>query len=228
MCKCPRMTIIAGGPTVADVMARLATVRPVFHSEHDFQHAFGQVLQILAPSCGIRLEVPQVHSPQGKVEHVDLLCIGQHGRTAIEFKYFKAPWTGTVSAGDGLGDETFRLRDHTAVDVARRDYVFDIARLEQLCAAQPGTNGAAIMLSNGPGLWLPPKAPPLTRDREFRIHEGVVLSGTLLWGGGDYPKNARALAGAYAIAWQPYSNLPGPRGEFRWVAAEIRSSGPAT
>ncbi|MDP9428072.1 MAG: hypothetical protein M3Q47_03970 [Actinomycetota bacterium] len=220
------MAMIAGGPTVADVMARLAAGRPVFHSEADFQHAFGQVLHGLAASCGIRLKVPQGHSLQGQVEHLDLLCFGPQGRTAIEFKYFKASWTGIVSAGDGPSTETFELRNHSATDEGRRDYVFDIARLEQLCAAQPGTNGVAIMLSNAQGLWRPPKVAPLTRDREFRIHEGAVLSGTLKWGGGDYPKNTRTLSGSYPMAWQPYSDLPGPRGEFPWVAAEVMPRAP--
>ncbi|WP_369133602.1 hypothetical protein [Modestobacter sp. I12A-02662] len=212
---------------MADVMAELAAVRPVFHSEADFQHAFAQVLHRLAPSFGIRLETPQGHSPQGRLEHVDLWTIGPQGRTAIEFKYFKASWSGTVPAGDGLGDEAFKLSDHSATDEGRRDYVFDIARLERLCEAQPGANGVAIMLSNAQGLWLPPKVVPRTRDREFRIHEGAILSGTLRWGGGDYPNNARNLSGSYPMAWQPYSNLPGTRGEFRWVAAEIAPTVPS-
>ncbi|MGY1631872.1 hypothetical protein ACI784_09230 [Geodermatophilus sp. SYSU D01186] len=220
------MTRIAGGPTVAEVMTRLATVRPVFHSEADFQHAFGQALHGLAESISIRLEVPQGYSPQGRAEYLDVLCFGPQGRTAIEFKYFTAPWTGVVPAHDGPGDETFQLRNHAAIDLARRNYVFDIARLERFCAVQPGTNGAAIMLSNARGLWWPPGDDPGTRDRDFRIHDGVDLSGTLEWGGGDYPDNTRDLSGSYRMAWQPYSDLPGTRGEFRWVAAEVMPSAP--
>lgn len=34
------MTIIAGSIDLSEVMQRLATVRKVFHSEADFQHAF--------------------------------------------------------------------------------------------------------------------------------------------------------------------------------------------
>lgn len=219
------MTMIAGGPTVADVMAKLAAVRPVFHSEADFQHAFGQALHGLASSSRVRLETPQGRSPQGRAEYLDLLCFGAHGRTAIEFKYFTAPWTGTVSAGDGLV-EPFKLKNHAAIDLARRNYVFDIERLERFCTAQPGTNGVAIVLSNARGLWSPPDAAPATRDRDFRIHDGVVLSGTLMWAGGDYPGNTRDLSGSYPMGWQPYSELPGANGEFRWLAVDIRPSAP--
>ncbi|MFJ8834389.1 hypothetical protein, partial [Micromonospora aurantiaca] len=88
---------IAGSVKLAAVMAELATVRPVFHSEADFQHAFAWTLHRLAPSVGVRLEVPQ-DGPQvlgrGR-RHLDLLCLGADGhRTAIELKYFTRLWVG--------------------------------------------------------------------------------------------------------------------------------------
>lgn len=71
-----------------------------FHSEHDFQHAFAQVVHDLDQSLELRLEVPQ-----GDREHLDLRCFGPKGRTAIEFKYFTSPWLGI----DPNTGEEFRL-----------------------------------------------------------------------------------------------------------------------
>ncbi len=61
----------------------------------------------------------------------------------------------------------------------------------------------------------------LTRDEEFRIHQGRELSGTLLWAGGSSPDNTRVLRGAYMLAWRPYTQLEGPSGEFRRLAVFI-------
>jgi hypothetical protein len=61
------MTLIAGTVTLDVVIQRLADERPVFHSEADFEHAFGQVLHDLDPAPKIRLEVRQENA-----EYLDL------------------------------------------------------------------------------------------------------------------------------------------------------------
>ena len=195
-------------------MGRLAASRAVFHSEADFQHAFGQVLHALDPELGVRLEVPQ-----DGVGRLDLLCRNTDDtcRTAIEFKYFTTRWRGV----DPLTTEVFNLRDHAATDLARRAFVFDIARLERMRQLGLVTDGIAIMLTNHPGLWSPPTSSRTTRDHEFRIHQDRELTGTLRWAGGAYPANQRDLTGSYLLRWQDYSALPNPNGQFRWVAATV-------
>ena len=205
--------LIAGAVDLDVVMQRLRGVRSVFHSEADFQHSFGQVLHSLDPSLNIRLEVRQ-----DDAEYLDLLCFGPTGRTAVEFKYKTASWDGT---DPGTG-EMFRLRAHAAEDLARRDFVFDIERLERFCRAAPDeTSGLAVMLTNVAGLWTPPASARQTRDREFRIHEGRTLTGVLRWGGGDYPANERQLAGSYRLEWRDYSEMSGRNGMFRWLAVTV-------
>lgn len=206
--------LIAGRVALSVVLAELARVRPVFHSEADLQHAFARVLWVLAPEVECRLEVRQTTSVG--IEHLDLLCIGPLGRTAVEFKYVKRAWSGTV--GTGPMEERYALKSHGAPDLARRDFVFDVARLEKFCDG-PVQNGLALLVTNDPALWERPKLPgKLSRDHEFRLHEGGELSGTLLWGGGDYAPNTRVLRGAYPLHWQPYSLQPGTTGLFRYLA----------
>ncbi|MFC7885990.1 hypothetical protein ACFUVV_29545 [Streptomyces sp. NPDC057376] len=210
---------IAGRTSLHEVVARLRRRRPVFHSEADLQHSFARALWELAPEVESRLEVPQRSS--GRTEYLDLLCIGPDARTAVEFKYFTRKWTGTA----GTPSEDYALRSHAATDLARLNFVRDIARLERFCG-RTAQNGLAIMLTNEPSLWTPPvpgRRP--TRDHDFRIHGGRELAGTLLWAEGKYVPNTCALAGSYALAWEPYSAQPGAAGEFRWLAAFV---GPPT
>jgi hypothetical protein len=198
------MPTLAGTVDVDSVMDYLRAQRPVFHSEADFQHAFGQVLHELDPTLKIRLEVPQ---SVGEV--VDLLCFGSSGRTLVEFKHFTAAWRGL----DPHTGEQFALAEHAAADLARRNFVFGIHRLERFCRdSLVSTTGLAVLLSNSPGLWSLPRRNQPTRDQEFRIHQGRTLAGSLRWGGersGFFAANQRDLSGIYAIDWRPFSELDG-------------------
>ena len=215
--------LIAGRVALSVVMAQLAAARPVFHSEADLQHGFARVLWGLAPEVECRLEVRQTVSKGA--EHLDLLCLGPLGRTAVEFKYVKRAWNGVVGAGPT--QEQYALKSHGVSDEARRDFVFDIARLERFCD-RPDQNGLALLISNESALWRVPKlAGKQSRDREFRLHEGGELGGTLLWGGSDYRPNTQVLRGAYPLHWRPYSLQAGPAGEFRYLALFVDPGAPA-
>ncbi|WP_329330063.1 hypothetical protein [Streptomyces mirabilis] len=206
---------VAGRISLGDVIAQLGRHRPVFHSEADLQHSFARALWELSPDVHSRLEVPQ--RAGSKAEYLDLLCIGPSARTAIEFKYFTRRWTGTV----GAPAEDYALKGHAAADLARLYFVRDIARLERFCR-RPDQNGLAIMLTNDASLWTPPGASRgQTRDREFRIHQGRELVGTLLWAEGAYKPNTCTLRGTYPLDWEPYSELDGAGGEFRYLAVSV-------
>ncbi|MGW7728670.1 hypothetical protein ACWGJ6_35890 [Streptomyces canus] len=209
---------VAGRITLGDVIAHLGRHRPVFHSEADLQHSFARALWELSPDVHSRLEVPQ--KAGGSAEHLDLLCIGPSTRTAIEFKYFTRRWTGTV----GAPAEDYALKGHAAADLARLHFVRDIARLERICR-RSDQNGLAIMLTNDASLWAPPGiGRGRTRDRDFRIHQGRELVGTLLWAEGAYKPNTCTLRGAYPLDWKPYSELDGAGGEFRYLAVSVGPS----
>lgn len=48
-----------------------------------------------------------------------------------------------------------------------------------------------------------------------------MLGGPLLWAEGAYEPNTCNLRGTYPLAWQPYSQQDGARGEFRYLAVFI-------
>ncbi|MGW6795031.1 hypothetical protein [Streptomyces chartreusis] len=206
---------VAGRVPLDDVIRELGRRRPVFHSEADLQHSFARLLWELDPDVHSRLEVPQRH--QDRTEYLDLLCFSDTARTAIEFKYFTRRWTGPA----GTPPEDYALKGHAATDLARLHFVRDIARLERFCR-RPDQNGLAIMLTNDPALWsVPGPGRGQTRDREFRIHEGRELTGTLLWAEGTYEPNTCTLRGTYGLDWKPYSELAGSGGEFRYIAVPV-------
>ncbi len=194
-------------------MAHLAARRPVFHSEADFQFAFAQSVAALDESIGIRLEVPQ-RGPRRT--YIDLVCRAGHDVSLIEFKYVTRFWSGT----DGCTEERFELRGHEALDLARLYFVHDVTRLELWVAQQAGTNGFAVLLTNDNRLWEHPDPGRVTRDQQFRLHEGRTLTGPLTWGTPErpYEANNRDLRGTYLARWQDYGRQDsGPCGAFRWL-----------
>ncbi len=210
----PPQPLVAGRVPIRALLEHLAVDRPVFHSEADFQHAFARACWEADATLNVRLEVRQ-HDAR---EYLDMLAIGSDGQTAIEFKYWTRQWSG--SAGDP--PEQFDLRAHAATDLARRNFVFDIERLERF-AVGPEHNGLAVLLTNDPSLWSSPPRPGRdTRDQAFRIHDGRTLAGTLLWGAGDFPANTRKLIGRYELVWRDYSQRDGRNGLFRYLVVETR------
>lgn len=215
------MPLLAGRLDVLAVMKRLASQRPVFHSEADFQFAFAQTVVALDPSIRVRLEVPK--RAADRRTYVDLSCSVDAHTTLVEFKYVTRGWTGH----DGITDETFTLRAHAALDLARLHFIHDITRLEGWVQTEPHTDGVAVMLTNDDGLWKTPPAPPTTRDREYRIHEGLTITGDLTWGTPDkpYPRNNRSVRGAYLTRWIDYSHLDDSTGGcLRWLATSIAAT----
>lgn len=206
------MNLIAGRVDLHKVMGHLAGVRPLFHSEADFQFAFAQAVRDLDPEVRVRLEVPQ--RTVDRRTYVDLLCEAEQ-RTLIEFKYVTRHWDGA----DPNTGEKFLLRSHSALDLARLYFIHDVTRLEGWVKAQDNTNGFAVLLTNDPGLWEPARRVD-TRDHAFRLHQGRTLTGPLLWGttAHPYPGNNRDLQGIYTADWHHYSQPDtGPGGTFQWL-----------
>lgn len=215
--------LLAGSTDLDTVLAELAGLRPVFHSEADFQLALAWQVQQRDPSLLVRLET----RPAPGV-HLDLAFASpRHGQTtAVELKYLTRAWVGDV---DG---ERYELKDHGAQDVRAYDVVKDVARVERFLAGKPGANGAVVVFTNDPSYWRPAKEGDTSNAAAFRIGEGVELTGTRIWGPdtglGTMKGRTSVLdvAGRYELHWTDYSRLhAGGRGsEFRQLVIPIASS----
>lgn len=211
------MHLIAGTVEPSALMASLSKVRPIFHSEADFQFAFSQAVRETAPDMRVRLEVRQSDE---KAEYLDLVCWTPTARTLIEFKYATVGWRGCDPAG-----ERYRVADHAAFDLTRRYFIHDVRRLERFTSAESedtATNGLAILLTNAATLWDAPRRKD-TRDANFRLTDGRTLRGHLVWGTGETPQYDQHLDGTYRVDWQDYSNLRAARGRFRWLCVPVEA-----
>jgi len=203
------------------ILIQLAKHRLVFHSEADFQHAFAwEIHKHLGENASIQLEVPMPRGGEhGEKERLHLDIVVQD-TWAIELKYNTIPMKNPVKG--------FDLRDHSAHDVGRYDFLKDIERLEGFIGEGRGEvtgtswesrSGYAIMLTNDKHYWEEAKRRD-TQDAAFRIHCGRTVEGTLEWA--DKRKyrgklNTRIrLNSKYALSWKDY-----PGTEFKYLAVAV-------
>jgi len=203
---------------IAAVMASLATVRPVFHSEADFQFAIAQEIHKRHPLLDIRLEIPVFER-----KALDLLLRDPESNEAyaIELKYKKAFWTGIVVG------ENYKLANHGADDIGSYDILKDVMRIERIIDDRVASAGSVVTLTNDPVYWnVRSEGSAETNAHLFRIHEGLVIAGTRAWGantGGS--KKGReediTLRGTYSCRWNDYSDQGGLRGTFRYITFDV-------
>lgn len=186
-------------------LQRLATLRPVFHSEADLQQAFAWQLHLDHPSLRIRLE--RRPDPQVR-EAADLWLTAPEGpHVVVEMKYL-------VREADVVVDgERFVLANQGAHDISRYDVIKDLGRVERWVRDGLADRGVVIVLSNDPGYWR--RATRTTIDAAFRLHEGRELNGELAWashaGAGTTQgrTGAHIVHGRYPVAWRDYASFPG-------------------
>ena len=192
-------------PTTLDVhglMRSLSTARPLFHSEADFQFALAWRIRELTPNCKVRLEY-RVHL-EDKPLYLDVWL--QTLGAAIELKYKTRQLLARIS------DESYSLKDQSAQDLSRYDFLDDVRGLERMVDAGRARRGFAVILTNDRSYWSPPTTDNRTDDAAFRLHEGREIRGPLKWSHADRleaKKNRRqpiSLSGSYTLRWHDYSD----------------------
>jgi hypothetical protein len=202
------------------ILNDLSSIRPVFHSEADFQHALAWEIQKRCPKAQIRLEI---NLPGfDKKEYIDIWIKIGNKVYIIELKYK------TKKIDLEYNKEKFYLLNQGAQDVGRYDFIKDITRLERFISKHKNYTGYAIMLTNDNLYWRDPVRLN-TVDANFRIHENRKIKGKLEW-------DDRASAGtkrgresnliikdSYLVKWSDYSILKesGPN-YFRSLLFEIK------
>lgn len=197
----------------------LSKRRPVFHSEADFQLALAWHIHETEVNSQVRLEFKPFRSVN---MHLDIWL--QTLGVAIELKY---PTRGLEVEREG---EVFALRNQSAQDTRRYDFIMDIRRLEQVVYDSGiAKAGFAVLLTNDPSYWEPPQQGWEDRtDGAFRIHEGRVIKGVMDWSkeASEGTKEGRQepikLRGAYDVNWRDYSILKEEKyGKFKYLVVEV-------
>lgn len=123
------------------------------------------------PESEIRLEFRPF--PEERF-YLDVWCRSAEESFAIELKYL------TRGLDIEVGGERFLLKNQAAQDISRHDVVKDIVRIERIVAEVPQTRGYVIALTNDPSYWKQSLRAD-TVDAAFRLHEGRLLEGSLMW-----------------------------------------------
>ena len=192
-------------------MRELSFSNPVYASERDFERAIKRSVERFIP--GARVENPRRF---GGIR-IDLgLDFGEES-VAIELKYKTRKYE-IISNG-----RHFALKHTSAQGEVRYDFVKDITRVESYVRRANRRVGWAIILTNDHLLWEPHSS---GASEEFRIADGLTLSGTRRWKEGCAisltPRGADLnVLGVYHLNWQEYSDLPGKWGRFRYLAVKI-------
>ena len=208
---------------VNKVMKDLARVRPVFHSEADFQHALAWHIHEIELDPRVRLEWPVKPPDPEKRIYVDLYLPGR--KIAVELKYL------TRKLNHEHEGERFELRDQRAQDVRRYDFLKDIQRLEQLSLSDSTDvqAGFAVLLTNDPLYWTPPGLKGVI-DAALRLHEGrriekgkkMAFHKRASTGTTEGRKAPIRLKDSYDLEWREYSKVgDGANQRFRYLAIQI-------
>ena len=223
--KCP---VLVGKPSgsrelmlslnkMHDVVQQLAKIRPVFHSEFDFQHALAWQIHTSLPNASMRLQLP-VRTATDNI-YLDLLVRCEDSISyPIELKYKTDLMTSEVNG------EQFSLRRHT--DAGLHDFWKDVTRLERYIATEERSIGYAIFLSNDPFYWEPGLADK--RDvGEFSMCENRVVRAGEEMRSGPRRRIQQSITCqfGYKCSWTDYSRVtatPTTRGHFRYLLLAIQ------
>ena len=199
-------------------MNEMSRPRPIFHSEADFQYALAWFIHTTGPDCGPRLEF-KPFPDEGM--YLDLWFSGIG--IALELKYV------TRGLEHKEGGEFFSLRNQSAQDTRRYDFLRDVQRLERVSSRKDVRGGYAIMLTNDASYWeVPAGGRRETNDSQFRLHEGRKIGGLLDWSTQASPGTKKGretpieLNRSYELNWRDYSTVPQKRNNrFRFLSVYV-------
>ena len=203
--------------TIKKAIEELKSKQKVFHSEADFQFSLAWELQKILPDAKIRLEYSPIFDGD---MHIDIYIVDGEKSYPIELKYKTRK---IIQIIDG---EQYNLKNQSAQDIGRFDFLYDINRIEKVKALdRKFASGYAIILTNDSAYWKVPSVGNAV-DAAFRIHEGKTVTGNLSWAenagvGTTKGRDPFELYGEYRMTWLPYSTINANYGEFKYCLIEV-------
>jgi hypothetical protein len=194
-------TVVGASPEIAAIVK---SIDSVFSSQIDLRDKLAARLQ----TEGYRV---MVNRDFGKAK-VDIWAEQGDARLAVEVRY-KTALLKTIFNGSHI-----HLKNQSAQDISRYDFLKDIAKLESIVLQRPGTKGYAVLITNDRNYWQKPaRMSPV--DEDFRIHQGRIIQGQLSWnnasgGTTENREETIGLQGQYLLNWEPYMTLGTGKNEF--------------
>ena len=187
--------------SMTETLNALRTKRKLFSSEADFQFALAWTIKELYPHVEVRLEwIPVDYNPN---IYIDIVVFEDDDLIPIELKY-KTKKTDKV-----VGGERFVLKNQSATDLGRYDFLKDIQRIEFIKQHfMSFKEGYAVLLTNDPNYSVAPSVN--ASYGAFSIADGDIKTGALRWAEGSKSIKGREginLLGSYSMQWSEYSRI---------------------
>jgi hypothetical protein len=207
-----------------NILNELALLRPVFHSEADFQHELGCIIK--SKGYQVRLERPYYLDLPNVQGHSKFeLDIEIDGHVAIELKYKTK-----ALVRDVMG-ETFDLKNHSASNLGRFDVIDDARRVRNLINYGKHKIGYVVFLTNSNDYWENDAAATMAAEFNLMDDRLFVFGQTLNWVGNPNansvgPKRLAPFAPIEIlfnekIRWCDYSFQDEKSGNFRFLVIDV-------
>jgi len=203
--------------TIQKLIGTLAAKRCVFCSEMDFQIHLAWLMKEMGYELSLEYN-PECFDANASID----IMIWKPERVVVELKY-KTTHFKTEDNGHPL-----HLKNHSARDIGRYDFIKDISRVEHVVSSGKADRGFAIFLTNDSGYWRPGRVG--TADEMFHMFDGRPMkNGTFEWGPntGDGTKRGRekslTLIRDYVFGWKDYAVFGEGNGLFRFLIIDVES-----
>jgi len=190
---------------INNIMERLSSNRPIFHSESDLQHELALILANESKKK-IRLEKPFLNIPlnNSKSIKIELDLFLPNEKVGIELKYK------TIKRNIKFSDEEFFLKNHAAQNLGRFDFFNDLRRLQMLRKQGIIDSGFVIFLTNDPLYWT--RIQRNNFSSNFSMEEGRVIgkNTALSWVGTPKRLGEHAnieVENELFLTWKKYSEF---------------------
>jgi len=188
---------------IEKIIQSLASKKPVFDLERDFQKSLKQIIKQELPNSQVDTEY-NIQTELGSVR-VDIRVLDQEKEYFIELKY--KPTNLEVR----IGDNDLELKHHGAQDLSCYDFLYDVSKLEHIIESRLDSTGYAIFITNDERYWLGTE----NKDADyypFRLTDHREITGHMMWQNNIERKgNDRQLpinlSKSYTIRWNKYSDL---------------------
>lgn len=207
--------------TLIETLTLLGEGGHYFCSEAHFQHELALKIAMSKKDFIVMPEFPtQTGFDDSKKDaYIDLVVKEKDLFIPIELKYKTKKEMLLI-----YGKEIY-LKNQYAVDIFRYDFVRDIQRIEALVNNFENNmkEGYALFLTNESSYWKNPTWKwKDCCDSQFRLHEGSVIKGNIIWGknassGTTKGRPSFKLISQYSCAWNTYSSTP----EFKYLLVKI-------
>jgi hypothetical protein len=209
---------------INNIMERLSSNRPLFHSESDLQH---ELALILANESNkkIRLEKPFLNIPLNKSKNIkiELDLFLPNEKVGIELKYK------TIKRNIKFNGEDFFLKNHAAQNLGRFDFFDDFRRLLMLKKQGIINIGFVIFLTNDPLYWNRIQRSNFSSNFSMEDERVIKKNTILTWEGnpGENSVTPKRL-GEHAkievdneliLTWKKYSEFEGCK--FRYLVVQV-------